>query len=68
MEKLRDKLQYYHLFMMGLWPLLAIPTMLWWKDSVVWVAILSLYANFAGEFSGWHAARTEKMQKDNQSG
>ena len=66
MEKLRDKLQYYHLFMMVVWPFLAIPTILWWKDSVVWVAILSLYANFAGEFGAWHASRSEKMQKENQ--
>lgn len=25
--------------------LLVIPTVLWWKDSILWVLLLSLYAN-----------------------
>lgn len=54
----------YHAFMMLIWPLLAIPTLLWWSSSVLWVAFLSLYANFAGEFSAWHASRTEMKQDD----
>jgi hypothetical protein len=67
MDTLLKYLRYYHLTMMVIWPLLAIPTILWWKESVVWVAILSLYANFASEFAAWHGARTEKKQ-DEQNG
>lgn len=63
MDALLKYLRYYHLVMMIVWPALAIPTILWWKQSVVWVAILSLYANFAGEFAAWHAASTEKQQR-----
>lgn len=53
--------------MMIVWPILAIPTVLWWKTSVLWVAVLSLYANFAGEFAAWHSSRTEKAVKDADS-
>lgn len=54
----------YHALMMVVWPLLAIPTLLWWSNSVLWVAFLSLYANFAGEFGAWHASGTEQEQRD----
>jgi len=27
------------------WILCAVPTMLWWKESILWVAAMSLYAN-----------------------
>lgn len=53
-------LKYYHLVMMGVWPLLAIPALLWWKDSLVFVILLSLYANFAGDFSGYQGSRAEE--------
>ncbi len=49
----------FHLAMMGVWGLLAIPTILIWKDSILWVAFMSLYANFVGHFSGWDGARAE---------
>ena len=57
---------HYHAMMMVIWPLLAIPTLLWWSSSVLWVAFLSLYANFASEFAAWHASRTEEKQEDQE--
>lgn len=50
----------FHLVMVGVWLLLAIPSILWWKDSVLWVIILSLYANIVGHLSGYSGARAEK--------
>ncbi|MCA1572369.1 MAG: hypothetical protein LC798_19115 [Chloroflexi bacterium] len=50
----------YHMAMMVLWATLLIPTMLWWKESILWVAAMSLYANFASHFAGWDAARAEE--------
>lgn len=49
----------HHLVMMMIWASLALPTMLWWKESILWVAMMSLYANFVGHFSGWDASRAE---------
>lgn len=39
------------------WLLLAIPTLLWWRHSILWVAFMSLYANVA---SHWAAAEAAK--------
>ncbi len=50
----------FHLTMMFVWALLLIPTVLWWKESILWVATMSLYANFVGHFSAWDAVRAEK--------
>jgi hypothetical protein len=50
----------YHLVMMIVWLVLIIPTVVWWKESILWVAFMSLYANFVGHFSGWDAARAEQ--------
>jgi len=39
------------------WILLAIPSVLWWKDSIIWVILLSLYANAEASFAAHHAKR-----------
>jgi hypothetical protein len=31
-----------------LWTVLAVPTMLWWRDSLTWVVFMSLYGNWIG--------------------
>jgi hypothetical protein len=54
----------FHLVMMVIWALLGIPTVLVWKESILWVAFMSLYANFVGHFSGWDAARAEVSAQD----
>jgi hypothetical protein len=62
--KIPQVLKYFHLTMIFVWAGLAIPGILFWKDSVLFVIILSLYANIAGEFAGYQAARTETKQDD----
>lgn len=63
-----------HLFMSFLWVALAIPSIVWWKDSVLWVIIISIYANIVGHLSGYTAARadeaaeqTEKEEQRNEN-
>lgn len=51
-----DLLVKFHFVMMCVWVLLLIPTLIWWKQSILWVAAMSLYANFVGHFSAWDAA------------
>lgn len=53
----------FHMVMMVAWALLGIPTILIWKESILWVAFMSLYANFVGHFSGWDAARAEQANE-----
>jgi hypothetical protein len=56
----RTFLRRFHLVMMGFWVVLAVPAVLWWKNSIIFVILLSLYANFASNFSAYQAARAEE--------
>lgn len=49
-----------HYVLAGAWALLLIPTLFLWKSSVLWVAAMSLYANFVGHLSAAKAARAEE--------
>lgn len=42
------------------WGLLVIPTLLFWPNSVLWVLVISIYANIASHLSAYQAARVEK--------
>jgi hypothetical protein len=57
----------FHLVMMAVWALALIPTVLWWKESILWVAFMSLYANFVGHFSAFDAAKAEETAKETGS-
>ena len=48
------------------WVLLLIPSVLWWKDLLVWVVIMSAYANIAGHWSAWQASRSERFMYDHE--
>lgn len=48
-----------HRIMAVVWALLAIPTLLWWRESILWVAFMSLYANFVGHASAAEAAEAK---------
>ena len=39
------------------WVLLVVPTLLWWRDSILWVAFMSLWANAASHGAAAMAAR-----------
>jgi len=60
-------LKRFHLVMIGVWAFLAIPGLIWWKDAVWWVVVMSLYANLAGEFAAYQAARSEEEAKDSEA-
>ena len=40
-----------------MWIGLGIPTLLFWKDSVLWVALMSIYANAEASFSANEAKK-----------
>ncbi len=52
-------LKRFHAAMTILWLLLVVPTVVWWRNSVPWLAIMSVWANFAGHFGSWQGARAE---------
>lgn len=45
-----------HLVEVYFWMACIIPTLLWWRSSVLWVALMSLYANIKTAH-GAHEAR-----------
>jgi hypothetical protein len=57
-------LRRFHASASIVWIVLIVPTLIWWKDSVLWVALMSLWANIASHWSGWQAARAEKEASD----
>jgi len=63
-KKLSRFMLCFNLVMTGVWAALFIPTLLWWKQSVLWVAIMSLYANVVGHWSAYQASRAEVQAED----
>lgn len=52
--------RYRHLFLAAAWVALVIPAVLWWKESIIFVILLSLYANFEASIAAHHALRTQE--------
>ncbi len=48
-----------HYWLTIFWAALVIPTLLWWRESVLFVALLSIWANVVGHWSCYQAARAE---------
>lgn len=51
--------RYRHLVLAGVWAVLVVPALLWWKDSIIFVILLSLYANFESSLAAHHALQGE---------
>lgn len=54
----------FHAVMTILWMLLLIPSLIWWKESVLWVIVMSLWANVASHWAGFQASQGEKRTKE----
>jgi hypothetical protein len=61
-------MKWFHLGASIVWALLLIPTLLLWKSSILWIASMSLYANFVGHWSAYQAAAAEKRTKEQANG
>lgn len=48
-----------HIVLTVVWICAIPPTLLWWRESVLWVALMSLWANIASHFAAWQASRAE---------
>lgn len=38
------------------------------KGSIIWIALMSVWANFVGHFGSWQAARVEVKQEEQIEG
>jgi hypothetical protein len=58
-------LRSFHGWLTLLWGLLIpITVFTGLKGSIVWIALMSVWANFVGHFSSWQAARVEVKQDE----
>ena len=55
-----------HLVAAVMWVGLAIPSLIWWKDCVLWVILISIYANIVGHLSGYSAARADQAAEESE--
>jgi TM2 domain-containing membrane protein YozV len=52
-------LRTFNMWATVVWLVLVIPTVVWWRQSLLWIAAMSVWANVASHFSAWMAARAE---------
>lgn len=57
---MKKLLEYRHMLMAGIWAAITVPAAIWWPESVLWVIVVSHYANFVGEISAHHAQKANK--------
>jgi hypothetical protein len=46
-----------HFWLTIAWGLLIVPTLIWWSESILWIALISIYANMATHWGAYEAAR-----------
>ncbi|AYN57954.1 hypothetical protein HWB90_gp004 [Mycobacterium phage Fowlmouth] len=44
------------------WAILLVPSLLWWQDSLLWVIVMSWWANVASSAAAFLAAHLERKQ------
>lgn len=59
------RLATFHMWATLVWLALITPTLLWWRESILWVALMSVWANVASHFGAWQAARAEVAAESN---
>jgi len=52
----------FHKWTTLLWILLLVPTLLFWSQSILWLCLMSVWANIAGHWSAYQASRAELKQ------
>jgi hypothetical protein len=52
-----------HIYAFGVWVVLAVPSVLWWRSSILWVIFLSLYAIWVSHLSAVQAALADRRIK-----
>lgn len=52
----------FHKWATIVWILLLIPSVLWWSETIMWVVLMSVWANIAGHWAAYQASRAEEKQ------
>lgn len=49
----------YHSWAAWFWFIMIIPSVIWFRQNILWVIVISLYANLATEWGSWQSTRAE---------
>lgn len=47
------------------WTALILPTVLLWHSSILWVALMSVWANVVSHYTAWVSSRAEVASNEN---
>lgn len=53
-----------HLISTGVWVVAIIPTVTIWRESILWIAFMSIWANVVSHATAYEAARAKELQQD----
>lgn len=53
-----------HVVLALVWVCLIVPTLLFWSNSILWILIISIYANIGAHFSAYEAAKNEGIDEE----
>lgn len=48
-----------HFWLTIAWAVALVPSVVWWKNSIPWLVFMSVWANLAGHWASYQAARSE---------
>lgn len=54
----------FHLLFTWTWAVLLVPGLVWWSESIMWVIVMSTWANFAGHFAALEAVELSDEDVD----
>jgi hypothetical protein len=54
----------FHMSATIFWFVAIIPTVVFWSESVLWIGLVSCYANMVGHFGAWQASRAEDSENN----
>lgn len=66
-EKLNDP-QFtttFHKWATIVWIILIIPSIFWWNEALIWIVLMSVWANIGSHWAAYQASRAE-LKQDNQ--
>jgi hypothetical protein len=58
----------FHLVAGTIWVLLAYPTIVWWKNSVLWVGLMSVYTCAGIHMGAFFSSASDKRLKEVKDG
>jgi len=50
---------YMHITLATIWGILAIPTALFWSNSILWILMISIYANIGAHLAAYEGAKDD---------